>query len=69
MRLANGKEQTFANAADMAKWIAQQRQLEYVGRRLKSQRTIRRTSRAAVKAPAVPSGEAPLTRFAKRSRN
>jgi hypothetical protein len=69
IRLANGKEQTFATAADMAKWIAEQRQLEYGGRRLKSQRTARRPHKVPKKVPAAQAGEAPLNRFANRSRN
>jgi hypothetical protein len=69
MRLANGKEQTFATAAEMAKWIAEQKQLEYGGRRLKSQRTNRRHRKVATKIPAAQIDEAPLSRFANRSRN
>jgi hypothetical protein len=67
VRLANGKEQTFASAAEMAKWMQAQRELDYAQRPAKRKPARKRpapTSHRNSRWANLP----PLARFAKTGR-
>ena len=67
VRLANGKEKTFSSAVKMAKWMHEQRELDYV------QRSAKRKTQRKRPAPQSPRNSRwanlpPLARFAKSRR-
>ena len=62
IRLANGKEETFDNAAAIADWLDRQRGLEYRGNRRRSKSDVRLEHRRSE----TNTNEAPLARYANR---
>lgn len=74
IRLADGKEQTFASAAEMAKWMQTQRELDYSRRSQPNKRkSAQRRPARRRSAPASPrdrrwDNSPPLARFAKAKR-
>ncbi len=63
IRLANGKEQMFETAAEMAQWMADQRTLNRPRRKTTSQNPKRKAARKV----RCYSGESPLARYANRN--
>ncbi len=63
IRLANGNERNFDSAAEMAKWIAEQREND----RPILKKSARPRRRSASRAVRCYSGESPLARYAKRN--
>ena len=61
IKLANGKERTFDSAAEMAKWISDQRE-QNVPRRKKSGRKSKPARKVRCYA-----GDSPLARYANRN--
>ena len=65
IQLANGKEQSFASAAEMNAWLSEQRGLEYPKRKAKPKRVA--TKRRVLKREnETKQGERPLARYANR---
>ena len=64
LRLANGREETFANASAMVEWMDRHRGMEYRGKQIRFKRPVREkmTQRRQVNT----TNEAPLARYANR---
>lgn len=59
IRLADGQEKTFESAAEMAKWISEQRQ----NRRPAKKRFAKNVKRKKTRQVRCSSGDSPLARF------
>ena len=67
IRLADGKEQTFDSASEMAKWVAKQKSYDPANRNRK--RVPRKSRRKPASKARCYSGDAPLARYANRNSN
>lgn len=63
IKLANGKERTFDSAAEMAKWIEDQREQNVP----RGRKPARKTNRKPAKKVRCYSGDSPLARYANRN--
>lgn len=69
IRLADGKEQTFDSASEMAKWVAEQKSYDLANRNRTRKRAPRKSRRKPASKARCYSGDAPLARYANRNSN